>query len=33
VTEYDISITNILMNRGDSLFLQTPGGGGFGRAS
>ncbi len=33
VSEYDISITNILMNRGDSLFLQTPGGGGFGRAS
>lgn len=32
-TEYDISITNILMNRGDSLFLQTPGGGGFGRAA
>ncbi|WP_037086828.1 hydantoinase B/oxoprolinase family protein [Neorhizobium vignae] len=32
VTEYDISITNIPMNRGDSLFLQTPGGGGFGRA-
>jgi N-methylhydantoinase B len=33
VTDYDISITNILMNRGDSLFLQTPGGGGFGHAS
>jgi N-methylhydantoinase B len=33
VTDYDISITNILMNSGDSLFLQTPGGGGFGHAS
>lgn len=33
VKEYDISITNILMNRGDSLFLQTPGGGGFGPSS
>jgi N-methylhydantoinase B len=29
VTDYDISITNILMNRGDALLLQTPGGGGF----
>lgn len=31
--EYTISITNILMNAGDSLLLQTPGGGGFGPAT
>jgi N-methylhydantoinase B len=30
--EHDISITNITLNRGDSLFMQTPGGGGFGAA-
>lgn len=31
--DYSISITNILMRAGDSLLLQTPGGGGFGPAS
>ncbi len=32
-TEHDISITNVVLNRGDALSLQTPGGGGFGPAS
>lgn len=31
--DYSISITDIPMNAGDSLLLQTPGGGGFGPAS
>lgn len=32
-SEHNISITNVLLNRGDALSLQTPGGGGFGPAS
>ena len=32
-TDYSISITDILMHAGDSLLMQTPGGGGFGPAS
>lgn len=32
VQSYDISITNVALDSGDSLYLQTPGGGGFGAA-
>lgn len=32
-SDHDISITNVVLNRGDALSLQTPGGGGFGAPS